>query len=357
MKLKPNVIIIALLLVFLTAIALSIRPKPSSVSAFCLDTIVTITVYGLHKGKAEQVLNEAIDYCKAYERIFSKSIESSDISRINSAGGRPVAVSQDTVDLLIAAIWACEVSGRAVDPTVLPLEDVWQLSKRLRDESFDAPKPAQKDILEALSHVNYRGIIIATQSSGTGQPFVRLSDPAAGLDTGFIAKGYIADKLKEFLMSKGVESAVIDLGGNIVVFGENDDGEAFDVGIKSPFFASNGGSVSSGTKALQLPMLKLTDTSVVSSGTYERYFTIDGERFNHIFDLRTGHSCDSGIASVTIICPSSTRADALSTACLILGAEAGMELVDSLDNTEALFVTDDGEVLLSQSFSKYTNIY
>ena len=160
------------------------------------------------------------------------------------------------------------------------------------------------------------------------------------LDPGAVAKGYIADRLKEYLVEHGVQSALINLGGNVLAIGGKEDGGAFNVGIRDPF----------GGVADYAAVAAVTDKSVVTSGNYERFFEEDGVRYHHILDARTGYPSDRGVAGVTVITDSSLAGDILSTVLFLTGPEEGLALAESLPDTEALFITTEGEILLTENF-------
>ena len=141
----------------------------------------------------------------------------------------------------------------------------------------------------------------------------------------------MADQLKEYLMSEGVESGLINLGGNMLAIGTKPDGSSFNIGIQKPF-DKQGSAITS---------VKTNNSSVVSSGVYERYFEIDNNIYHHILNTETGVPYDNGLLSVTILSPKSVDGDALSTACFALGLEEGMKLINSLEDTDAIFITDD----------------
>ena len=166
--------------------------------------------------------------------------------------------------------------------------------------------------------------------------------PGMGLDLGAIAKGYIADRMKDFLVSKGVKSAIINLGGNVLCIGESPEGRPFQVGIQKPF-SERGESLLS---------LEITDQSVVSSGIYERYFEKDGVLYHHILNPKTGYPYENDLLSVSIISDRSVDGDGLSTTCFSLGLEKGMELIDSLEDVEAIFITKDETVHYSKDFEQ-----
>jgi thiamine biosynthesis lipoprotein len=161
------------------------------------------------------------------------------------------------------------------------------------------------------------------------------------IDLGGIAKGYIADRLKEYLVGEGVTGGIIDLGGNILCIGGKTEQEDFKIGIRQPFADRNE----------TIASVSIRDKSVVSSGVYERYIqTEDGKIYHHILDPRTGYSYENGLLGVTIISDKSVDGDGLSTTVFALGLEDGMKLVESLDGVEAAFVTEDEKVTYSKDF-------
>ena len=155
---------------------------------------------------------------------------------------------------------------------------------------------------------------------------------------GAVAKGYIADKLAEYFREKGVEKAIIDLGGNVVLIGE------YKVGIRSPFNPEE-----------IFATITAKDKSAVTSGAYQRYFEYEGKRYHHIIDPRTGYPSDSGIASVTVISPSSMQADALSTAIFVMGKDS-ISLCDIFPDTDAIIIMENGDVITTENFEKKYNL-
>ena len=174
---------------------------------------------------------------------------------------------------------------------------------------------------------------------------ISLSDPKGEIDLGGIAKGYIADKLAEFLKKKGVNSAVIDLGGNISVVGKKPDGNEFRIGVRDPF-STDGGIIG---------VVEANDKSLVTSGTYERSFTKDGKVYHHILDVKTGYPVETGLDSVTIIGAGNDGidCDSLATTCLILGEEEGRKLIESIDGYEAIFVQHDGTITTTKNIKGF----
>ncbi len=316
---KYKIIILCILLVLFSSGCAS-KTTPISKTGFYFNTVITITLYDSAQAP---LLDQCFLLAEKYEGLFSKTVEGSDVYRLNHSNGAPVKVSEETIALLQKALDYAELSHGAVDPTVGSLSSLWDFS-----EKSDSSIPSSAALLEAITHINYQNVSINTDNQT-----VTLTDPLAQIDFGFIAKGYIADRFKEYLVANGVTSAMINLGGNVVVIGSKPDGSAYTVGIQDPFAPV-------GTAAYTLP---LTDCSAVSSGNYERYFIKDDVLYHHILDTDTGYPVDNDLMAVTIISPDSVDGDALSTLCFVLGLEKGRQLIESLPDVSAIFITKDGQ--------------
>lgn len=297
---------------------------PISKTGFFLNTVITITLYDTHK---EQLLDECFAITAKYEDMLSRTKENSDVWNINHAEGEPVTVSDDTINLLETALYYSELSQGKADLTIGAVNDLWNFTG---EDAESQRLPDAAALSAALSHVDYRRISLSGNS-------VTVSDPEAVIDLGFIAKGFIADRIKEYLVSQGVHSAILNLGGNVLTIGSRPDGSPFRIGIQKPF-------ADSGATAFTL---SADDMSIVSSGIYERYFELEGTIYHHILDTKTGYPLQNNLLQVTILSSSSTHGDALSTVCFVLGADKGMALIESLADTEAVFITSDGSILSS----------
>lgn len=304
----------------------SLSHKPYTKSAFFFDTVITITIYS---AKDSDVLDACFEFCEIFENTISKTITTSDVYRINTAQGKTVEVSDTTIDLLEKSIYYSELTDGAFDITVNPLTRLWNTKEN------HSTVPSNSEIQTALCHVDYKNI----QINGN---LVTLSDPNASIDLGGIAKGYAADYLKSYLEDNGVESALINLGGNVLTIGKKPDNSSFEIGIQKPFAKDN----------LTITSVIANDSSVVTSGIYERYFTIDGERYHHIIDPNSGFPSNNGLLSATILSASSTEGDALSTACMVLDYEDALQLIRSLDDVEAIFITENYEIIDTRSIKK-----
>ena len=293
-------------------------PRPVTRDGIFFDTSVSITVYDtVPESLAGNILDECFSLLGKYEKLFSKTIETSDIYRINNAGVAEVAVDRDTVQLLTMAREYSLISDGAFDITVGGVLSLWD---------FKAGNPRLPDaaaLAAAAAHVDYSKVVINGDT-------VRLDDPDTRLDVGGIAKGYAADRLEEYMRSQGITSAFINLGGDTLAIGQKPDGSTWRIGIADPVDGTN------------TDIVILRDRSVVTSGTGYRGFTLDGQRYHHIITPDTGMPADTGLLSVSVVCTGAARADALATACFVMGRERGMEMIEMMDDAEALFIGDDG---------------
>ncbi len=327
-----------LIFIFLTTSVSGCNPKTQTISdsAFYFNTIITITLYDTND---TQLLEDCFSIAQKYENLLSATIETSDISRINSNPGIFIEVEPETVDVLKKALYYCELSNGAFDITVGNLSKLWNFSEisSSLNETHELTEPTlfpdETVLAQAVQQVNYRNIIIDNNQ-------VMLNNAYSQIDLGGIAKGYIADKMKEYLISEDVHSGIINLGGNILTIGEKTDGSAYNIGIQKPFEDSD--SV--------ISSVEVKDSSVVTSGVYERYYIYNDHLYHHILDTNTGYPVENNLYSVTIICKSSTDADALSTICFSLGLEKGIQLINSLENTEAMFITNEYKIYTSDNF-------
>lgn len=282
------------------------------------DTVIKIQILD---PADESILDGLKKLCEKYDTMFSATNTDSELYKLNHANGQPFTVSSETANLIQEGIHYSELSGGAFDLTIEPVSALW-------DFKADKPTvPSSDAIAQAVSHVDYTKVDIQDNT-------VTLEDPEAGIDLGAIAKGYIADQVKTYLKKQGIKHAIINLGGNVDVIGTKPDGSKYNIGIQKPFDES-GEAITS---------VQLKDQTVVTSGIYERYFKKNEKLYHHILDPRTGYPCENNLYSVSIITDSSTKADALSTTCFLLGYEKGMELIQSMDGVEAIFITDDEKV-------------
>lgn len=291
---------------------------------FALSTIISIRVY---TEEDAELLDGCFSLIREYEQKLSRTLKDSEIARLNRR--ETTELSEDTAALLAAGLHYSELSGGAYDVAIATLTSLWDFLA----EEPTVPDP--DEIKEAAVWADYTAVHL----EGTAVTF---DNDKTGIDLGSIAKGYIADRVKDFLIENGVESAVISLGGNVLLLGSKPDGSEFNIGIQEPF----------GTQSDYAGIVSLSDLSLVTSGIYERYFEQDGKGYHHILNPNTGYPYENNLLSVTIIGPNSMDCDGLSTACFSLGLENGMELIDSIPDYYAIFITEDYKQHFSEGFSK-----
>lgn len=302
-----------------------------------LNTVVTINIYDKQD---EALLNGAMEVCDYYEDIFSRTRETSELYQFNHGllnqatdGTNQAELSEDLVGLIQAGLDYGSLSKDKFDITIAPLAELW-------DFTADNPKVPEESAIQALlPNINYKDVTVDGNT-------VTLTNTDMAIDLGAIAKGYIADRIKEYLVSEGVQSATINLGGNVLCIGKKPDGTPFNIGIQKPFADRNE----------TIAVVGIDDMSVVSSGIYERCFTEDDKLYHHILNPSTGYPYDTNLVSVTIISEKSVDGDGLSTSCFALGLEDGLELINSLENTYAVFITSDYELHYSDGFFENLNV-
>ena len=318
--------------------------QPISISSIKLNTAVQITIYD---SQDKALLDDCLALCDKYELIFSRTNEKSELYRLNhrkdvsdgdfnTAGQTtpyPVSdtadtwhISEDLAALLSEGLDITRESDGAFDIAIAPLTSLWDFTAE------DPEVPDDAAIQKALPLCSSDDVTI------DGQDITLPSDDIQ-FDVGAIAKGYIADRLKDFLIKKGVKSAIINLGGNVLCIGSKPDGTPFKIGIQKPFADRNE------TEAV----MDIIGKSVVSSGIYERCFKQDGKLYHHILNPQTGYPYDNGLISVTIISDQSVDGDALSTTCFALGLEDGLKFAEK-KGVQAVFITEDYELHYTDGF-------
>ena len=299
-------------------------PKETRVG-FYLDTVITLTAYTDHP----ELLDAALERCGELEGKLSRTVEDSDVWNINHAEGKTVTVSPETAEILRTAIQVSEKSGGAFDVTVAPASTLWDFT------SGENRIPAAEALAEAAEKIDWRKVRIDGND-------VTVKDGMM-IDLGGIAKGYIADTVKKELEEAGIQSAILSFGGNIVAIGLKPDGSPWKVGIQD---------IDGATGETMMVSLNYGG-STVTSGIYERGFTVDGVTYHHILSTETGWPVQNELASVTIFSDSSMLGDALSTAAFALGTEEGARLIESIDGVEALFIARDRAVSGTSGVGKF----
>lgn len=292
---------------------------------FHMGTIITQKVYGKDASKAT---DEVFDRIGWLEKTMTINDSGSEIDKLNDMAGKEgVKLSRESIFVLETAKKYSELSDGAFDVTVGPLVKSWGIFT-------ENPRvPGKDEINNLLKLVDYKSIIL-DKSTLTA----KLEKPGQIADLGGIVKGYAGDEAVKIYKKYGIKSAYINLGGNVVVLGCKPDGTQWKVGVQNPR-AENGKFIG---------ILNLSDKTVVTSGDYERYFEKDGVRYHHILDPKTGYPSDSDLISTTIVADNSIDADALSTSAFVLGLDKGMKLIESLGGIDAVFITKDKKVFVTE---------
>lgn len=292
------------------------QSQPVTEQSFALDTFISVTVYGGTSGDAQAALSR-VDECEA---LLSAHAQGSDVERINSSQDQAATVDALTLDALQFALRVGEKTHGALDITLYDVSKLWDY----KSETPTVPDGA--DIIRALEHTGPERIIIKGDT---------VQMDGAHIDLGAVAKGAIGDEAAKTLSQRGVNCALLNLGGNIVTLGSKPDGTKWVVAIESPFDGQNYvGSISfSGSKA------------VATSSGAQRYFVQDGVTYHHILDPKTGWPARSGLASVTVLADEGRLADALSTALFVCGEESAEQILETYGaEISAVLVRDDGTV-------------
>lgn len=303
--------------------SLPVVKTPLTRSESLLHTVVQLSIY--HEDQ-EAVMDEAVDYIKEMEKLLSTNLEGSDVYRINHGAGKAVKVDERTLEVIQEALEISRESEGSFDISIGAVSNLWKIG----DE--DARKPSDEEIKAAQPFINYKDITVDEQAQT-----VTIKEGMT-LELGGISKGFIADKVRELFASEGITTAIINLGGNVVVMGDSPSSkDGWNVGVQDPDQV-RGATVGS---------VPGSHDSIVTSGIYERYIEVDGVRYHHILDPKTGYPVENTISGVTVFTKSSMQGDGLSTTLFLLGVDKGLDFVNQLDGVEAVFIDKDHGVHVS----------
>lgn len=288
---------------------------------FSMDTIMTITAYG---SKGENAVKAAENEINRIDALLSVQNKNSEIYKLNR--DKSISAASDTLALVNRGIEIYTLTDGAFDITIEPLSRLWGFYTGLENRI-----PTQEEIDNALKFVGAENIKIDKSNI--------ILNEETSLDLGGIAKGYASSIAAQILKERGVSSAIISLGGNIRTVGTKPDGSKWNIGITDP---------DDNTK--EIGILSVSDTAVVTSGGYQRYFEENGQIYHHIIDTKTGYPAKSGLKSVTVVSKDDTLADALSTGLFVMGLEKSKEFYRKNSTLfEAVFVTDKNEVYITEN--------
>lgn len=297
---------------------------PISKTQYLLGTVINIKVY---EEVDEKVFDEIFDRIKEIEDKMSINLDNSEVIEINNKSGIDyVSVSEDTFNVIKQSLHYSQLSEGNFDITIGPLVKLWNIGTEY------AKVPDEKEINEKLNFVGYNKIQLDEKEKK-----VKLEHKNMIIDLGAIAKGYAADEIVKIMEDNNIKHAIIDIGGNVYTVGKKLDDSEWKIGVQNPF----------DDRGDYLGILEVSDKSIVTSGIYERYLESDDKRYHHILSPFTGYPVENSLASITIVSEKSIDGDALSTSVFSLGLEKGKNLVENLDNIDAIFVTKDSKVYVT----------
>ena len=299
------------------------REEASESEIFALDTAIGLKVYG---SKREEVLKKLENRINELDELLSTGKETSEVSRLNRSG--KAVLSKITANLVKRSLEIYQKTDGLFDITIYPLMELWGFPSK------NYKVPSDKEIKEKLKDVGSDKIIF---DEAAGE--ISFKNRGMEIDFGGIGKGYITDELVKILTEEKVESAIINLGGNVFGFKKKPDGSLWNVAIRDPNEPDK-----------YMAVIKLEDSAVITSGGYERYFEKDGVTYHHILDPRTGKPSNSNLKSVSIVSKDGTLADALSTSLFIMGEEGAAEYwKKNGNNFDIILMTKDNRLLISNN--------
>ena len=290
-----------------------------------MGTLVEVTLSEDDTEKTQQAIDRAFDEMSRLESLMSTHLPGSEISKLNEQAGKGYTrLSPEILDVLQAAIVWSQQTGGAFDISIGPVVKLW----RFADEKPTVPSPALLE--QAVNAVDYKNIHI-------DEVMVRLNKPGMALHLGAIAKGYAVDRAMAVLKENGIQNAMINAGGDLTVIGARALNKPWKIGLQHPRKPEN-----------IIASFNLAEGSVATSGDYQRYFLHDKKRYHHILNPEDGQPA-RGLISATVITALTMDADALATAVFVLGAEKGIQLLDSLGGAEGMVILESGEALFSKN--------
>lgn len=302
--------------------------NPIERTEFLLGTVASIRVY--NEGQ-EEALDLAFERVTELDEWFAMQKEDSEIAEVNrQAGVAPVEVSEEVFHVMERALYFAEESDGKFDPTIGAVTSLWNIGQE------NAAVPDQDELEEILNVVDYNLVELNKENQT-----IFLQEEGMKVDLGAIAKGYITDEAARVLSEEGVNTAIIDLGGDIVVLGNSTRGEEepWRVGIQDPY----------GERGEILGMIDLADSAIVTSGIYERNIEEDGKSYHHLMNPETGFPVENNISGISIIADNAMDADAIANIAFSKGVEDGLAYINAMSGVDVIYVTKDKEVFASDN--------
>ena len=293
---------------------------------FLMGTEVNIIVVGSNRAVIRSAARVGFREISRIEDIMSAYKPDSELCSLNKTGEQEI--SRELLYVINKARYTSVLSNGAFDITCKPLIDLWHNAKKTNEV------PNTQNILDVLSVVGYRNISIKNNN-------VKFNKAGMKIDLGGLAKGYAVDMAMDLIRKYDIKGALVDAGGDIRAIGKQEDGKLWEIGIKHPRERNR-----------IIGLINLKNSAVATSGDYERFFMLNGKRYSHIIDPRTGYPKDNQIISVSVLSSDCLTCDSLATALTVLGEKRGIELIEKLKGVEALIITiKDGNLNLIKSLS------
>jgi thiamine biosynthesis lipoprotein len=315
-------------------------PERIAVEGHAMGTAIHLTAFteaGVNADATRKALNAALGEIRRLESIMTTWRSDSELSRVNAAAGKAsILVSKETLDVIQKSLWIARASEGTFDITFEAMHGLWKF-----DEDLEAKIPPKALVEEARSLIDYRDIIIDEPNRS-----VMLRRPGMRMSLGGIAKGYAVDAASRVLSMAGLTSFLVQAGGDLYVRGRKPDGSAWRVGVRDP----RGRGPSD-----YFAMIEIEDHAFSTAGDYERSFVLNGRRYHHIIDPRTGYPATAS-RSVTIWATDAFTADAIDDAVFILGVEKGLALVEATEGAGAVIVDANNQVHISKRLEKKVEV-
>ena len=304
------------------------------------DTVSYIYSYA---GDTDEVFSanctEVARILMQYHQLFDIYYKYSGINNLctinENAGGEPIEVDRELIDFLLYAKELYTLTGGEMNVMMGAILRPWHDCRTEAASNYEnASIPSEEVIEEAMKHIDFSSLEIDEENQT-----VRITDPEASIDVGALGKGYATEKAAEYLKNANVSGYVLNIGGNIRIVGTKTDGTGWLTGVKDP----------KNPYSAYASYITIANTSCVTSGDYERYYSVDGKRYHHIIDKDTGMPAEF-FSSITIITEDSGLADALSTALFCMSYEDGRALVDSLPGVDVLWIDRDGNLMMTDGY-------
>lgn len=326
------IIVIVIFIAIIYSVFSNNKDKSISQTYFYMGTVIDITLFETddqsHLSNISTIINDL-------DKKLSRNIETSEIYKINNlAKNESLKLSDDTYNIIKSSLYYSDLSKGYFDITINPLVMLWGIGTE------SANVPSEENIKKTIKKIDYKNIMLNNN-------VITLLSEDTSIDLGAIAKGYVADKIVEYLKDNNIDKALINLGGNVYAHGSSTTSKPWNIGIRDPENKSNG------------PVLKvmLENKSVVTSGSYERFFEEDGIIYHHILNPFDGYPVNNDILSISIISDKSIDGDALSTSLYCLGTKEALNIAKSLENIELIIITKDKKIYITNGIKNNFKLF